>query len=165
MLLFFNIINCSLLSLFQAGDTNDQNRQNENIRIKTENHSSSISSSSSVVIAEPDSTTSSYCVTPNTPPAQAYYGNNVILTPCGWTTPSPQPQIVKTVNLMVNKSVKVDCTDLPLTDLETIRFFFNLGIDVRNISLQKRITFNIHSRAYYNKRFHNEYPVLNALII
>ncbi|KAK6620827.1 hypothetical protein RUM43_011123 [Polyplax serrata] len=112
-----------------SSDVIEQNRQNENNRSKNDSNGS-VSSNSTVVIAEPDSTTSSYGgMTPNSPPAQAYYGNNVILTPCGWTSPTPQPQVVKTVNLMVNKSVKVDCTDLPLSDLETIRFFFNLGID------------------------------------
>lgn len=112
----------------------EHNRQNENNRNKNESNGS-VSSNSTVIIAEPDSTTSSYTVTPNSPPAQAFFGNNMILTPCGWTNPSPQPQLVKTVNLMVNKSVKVDCTDLPLSDLETIRFFFNLGIDVSIIGV------------------------------
>lgn len=86
-----------------------------------------------VIIAEPDSTTPNYSLNVTVPSPQAGFGNNMIMTPCGWPSPCrapPQPHIVKAVNLMMNKSVKHDCSDLPLSDLETLRFFFNLGIDV-----------------------------------
>lgn len=86
------------------------------------------------MIAEPDSTTPSYSLSPTIQHTPPHYGSNVILTPCGWTpntcrAPVPQPQIVTAVNPSVTKSVKADCSDLPLNDLETLRFFFNLGID------------------------------------
>ena len=87
-----------------------------------------------VVIAEPDSTTPSYCLSPTIQHTPPHYGSNVILTPCGWTpntcrAPVPQPQIVKPVNPTINKSVKADFSDLPLNDLETLRFYFNLGVE------------------------------------